>query len=366
MKERGMGRVYRRGKVWWVEYWHRGKQYRESGGSTDKGVALKVLKQRLGEMGQGRLPKPDAEKVTLGDLESILLDDYKVNERRSIERVKDSLVHLRDFFVRESRAVDITADRLTAYRATRRDEGASPATARYELACLKRAFNLAIAAGRLVQKPTFPAITVNNTRTGFFEEAEFRGVLSHLPQDVQPVAEFMYLTGWRKSEALSLQWRQVDFGAGIVRLDPGTTKNREGRVLPFHALPELAEVLNRQRERTSALEQANGVIVPWVFHRDGEAIRYFRRSWVTACRKAGVPNRIPHDFRRTAARNLIRAGVPERIAMTILGHRTRSIFDRYNIVNEADLAEGLSKLARAREAGPTTARPKVQAIRAAN
>ena len=364
MRARGMGRIYQRGQTWWVEYWHRGAQHRESSRSADKGVAVRLLKQRIGEIGQGRLPKPDAEKVTLKDLAAILLDDYTANARRSTDRARRSLGHLQDYFGQECRALDITPDRLTAYRAARLQAKAFPATIRTELAALKRAFRLALRAGRLVTMPIFPTIAVNNTRTGFFEEAEFRAVLANLPTDVRPVAQFMYLTGWRKGEALSLQWRQVDLAAGIVRLDPGTTKNREGRVLPFHALPELASVLRSQRDRTDAVEQAKGAILPWVFHREGEPIKDFRGAWHSACAAAGVPNRIPHDFRRTAARNLVRAGVPERIAMTILGHKTRSIFDRYNIVNEADLAEGLAKLARARDAARPVPAPKVVSIAA--
>ncbi len=122
-------------------------------------------------------------------------------------------------------------------------------------------------------------------------------------------------------------------------------------------LPDLASLIERQRERTSAVEQARGIIVRHVFHRDGDPVRSFRRSWATACKAAGVPNRIVHDFRRTAARNLSRAGVPERTIMELCGWKSRSVFDRYRIVNEADLAEGLAKLAtHPNTAAPETAR----------
>jgi integrase len=87
------------------------------------------------------------------------------------------------------------------------------------------------------------------------------------------------------------------------------------------------------------------VICPLVFHRDGEPIKNFRKAWDTACTTAGCPDRIPHDFRRIAVRNLVRAGVPEKIAMGITGHKTRSVFDRYDIVDEADLRSALGQLA---------------------
>ena len=188
----------------------------------------------------------------------------------------------------------------------------------------------------------------DNVRRGFFEREQFESVRRRLPEEVQSVLTFGYLTGWRiNSEVLTLQWHQVDLHAGIVRLDPGTTKNKEGRTFPFSALPELRELLEERRAVTTILERQTRVIVPWVFHRSGSPIKFFRRSWVTACREAGCPGRIPHDFRRTAVRNLVRAGVPERVAMMLTGHKTRSVFERYNVVSEADLGAGVAKLAAA-------------------
>jgi len=191
----------------------------------------------------------------------------------------------------------------------------------------------------------FPRFEVRNTRTGFFEEPEFRAVLEHLPEEVKPVAEFMYLTGWRKQEVLTLGWRQVDFNAGVVRLEPGTTKTDEGRTFPFSIFPAMKALLERQRARTDALQQATDQIIPWVFHRDGKPIRSFRKAWDNAIKEAGIPRRIPHDFRRTAVRNLERAGVPRSVAMKLTGHQTESVYRRYAIVSERDLSEGVAKLA---------------------
>ncbi len=87
-------------------------------------------------------------------------------------------------------------------------------------------------------------------------------------------------------------------------------------------------------------------LTPWIFHRKGRQIGDFRKAWTTACEKAGVPGRILHDFRRTAVRNLVRAGVPELVAMQMTGHKTRSVFDRYNIVSEEDLMEAAKRLDR--------------------
>jgi integrase len=189
--------------------------------------------------------------------------------------------------------------------------------------------------------------------------------------DLQPVIEFLYLTGWRTTEVLTLEWRQVDFTAGAVRLEPGTTKNDEGREFPFSVLPPLEALLRRQRERTTAIERETGQIVRWVFHRQGAPVRDMRGAWAAACLAAGFFRVVPvldaagqprmaidgtplvvkkatklvHDFRRTAVRNLERAGVPRSVAMKLTGHKTESVYRRYAIVAPSDLVEGVKKLA---------------------
>jgi integrase len=156
---------------------------------------------------------------------------------------------------------------------------------------------------------------------------------------------FAYLTGWRKGEVQGLTWRQVDLRAGVVRLEPGTTKNGEGRSFPFSDFPQLSELLHQQRESTSRFERATGRIVPRVFHRQGLPVRSFRKAWANACAAAGVPGRLFHDLRRTAVRNLERAGVPRSWAMKLTGHKTESVYRRYAIVSEADLSAGVGKVA---------------------
>jgi integrase len=159
----------------------------------------------------------------------------------------------------------------------------------------------------------------------------------------QTGGEVTYITGWRiRSELLTRQWMHVDFEAGWLPLEPGETKNREGRMFPL--LPTLRAVLERQRAHTRASERATGQVTPWVFHRDGRPIRYFRRAWLSACKAAGVPHRIPHDFRRTAVRNLERAGVTRSAAMKMVGHKTEAIYRRYAIADESMLREGAVKL----------------------
>ena len=130
----------------------------------------------------------------------------------------------------------------------------------------------------------------------------------------------------------------------VIRLEPGTTKNSEGRTFPYGNLSELDEVIEARWQAHERLK-AKGTICPYVFHRHGTQIRDFRSAWKTATTAAACPGCITHDFRRTAARNLVWAGVPEKTAMLLTGHKTRSVFDRSDIVKEQDLREAVSKLA---------------------
>jgi len=123
-----------------------------------------------------------------------------------------------------------------------------------ELALLKRMYTLAIQAGKLLTRPHVPLLAENNVRTGFFEREQFDSVIGHLPEPLRPMVTFAYVTGWRiPSEVLTLQWRQVDLEAGTVRLDPGTTKSGEGRVV--HLTADLRTLLESQRAITDAYQR---------------------------------------------------------------------------------------------------------------
>jgi len=253
---------------------------------------------------------------------------------------------------RDRRAAHVTTADINTYIVSRQSEGAANASINRELAALKRAYSLAMRSSppRVHVRPYIPMLEENNTRTGFFEEHQFRAVQAALPIIYQGVVGFAYITGWRvAAEVLPLQWHQVDFGVGTVRLEPGTTKNKEGRT--FYMTPELRATLEGQRAASDALQRTQGAIIPWVFHRNGEPIKGFRKAWKAACIAAGCPGRIPHDFRRTAVRNLERAGVPRSTAMKMVGHKTESVYRRYAIVDQQMLREGSEKYAAGQSSG---------------
>jgi integrase len=104
------------------------------------------------------------------------------------------------------------------------------------------------------------------------------------------------------------------------------------------------EAVAEQRAITENLQRQLKVVCPRVFLRSGRPIKSFRVAFRTACAEAGCPGRVLHDFRRTAVRNLVRPGIPERVAMQMTGHKTRSVFERYNIVSAGDLREAAKRL----------------------
>jgi integrase len=193
--------------------------------------------------------------------------------------------------------------------------------------------------------PRIKLLPENNVRKGFADTKQVESVCEGLKADIANGVRFAFLTGWRRTEVFTLAWPQVDWSGGFVRLEPGTTKNKEGRAFPI--TPALRAILERRQEITRRCERAQARIIPLVFHRSGQPIESFRRSWKKACAKAGLPGLLFHDLRRSAVRNLERASVPRSVAMKLTGHKTESVYRRYAIVAEADLREAGAKLAAA-------------------
>jgi integrase len=335
--------LLRQSEVWWVKYRANGQTRKESSESTKESDAKKLLRQREGAVVEGRVVIPRASKVTVHDLADAMVAEYQANQRRSSRRLKFSLQHLLPV-LGDRRAVHVTAADVDKDKAQRLAAGAAHATINRELAALKRMFSLAVRGERIPRAPYVAMLQEANVRTGFFEREQFEAIRHRLADYLQPIVTFAYVTGWRvPSEVLTLQWRQIDFDAGTVRLDPGTTKNGEGRT--FVMTPELRACLEGQRAFTEKFQREHDKIVPWVFHHDGEPIKCFRGAWRRACAYVGLHGRIPHDFRRTAVRNLERAGVSRSVAMKMTGHKTEAVYRRYAIVSEQDLREAATKLA---------------------
>ncbi len=229
-------------------------------------------------------------------------------------------------------APEITAAAVDAYIEDRLEEDAAPATVNRGTQLLGRAFRLALERGKVTTVPSIRHLPEKNVREGFFERPEFEAVLAALPDDLRDLVLFAYLTGWRRGEICSLRWTDVDLDGGAIRLRPDNAKTGRGRTVMLD--PTLRALMERRQQ--ARLLERDGVVtvIDVVFHHDGAPVRDFRRGWASACIAAGlyhvereadgterkVHDRLFHDLRRTAIRNMIRAGVPERVAMEISGH----------------------------------------------
>lgn len=198
--------------------------------------------------------------------------------------------------------------------------------------------NLGARAGRVANLPYIEMLQEDNIRSGFFEHNEFLSILAVLPDHAKLPVAIAYSTGMRLGELFSLRWDQVDLIEGKILLSPLQTKNKSPRLVYLRG--ELYESFLIAKD----LRDRNYPDCPWVCHLEGERIKSIKRAWKTALKKVGLEGRLFHDFRRTAVRNMIRAGIPEKVAMSISGHKTRSVFDRYNIVSESNLKTAAEKI----------------------
>jgi integrase len=317
--------------VLWISYCQDGVQVRESSGSKAHAVARDLLRKRNGEQEAGTLLSKEARKLTVREALALLVSDYERRGCRSLRAVKghvatwnlamgDFEVAKLDFPLLDAQARDWFSE-----------GGASAATINRRMASLRKAIGLAVRHKLAASRIEVPHLEERAPRDGFLTPADFAVLASHLPDDgLRLLVRFLYATGMRVGEARQLEWRDVD--GAVLRIRGATTKNGSARTLPIAGA--VAEIIADAR-------QQRRLDCPNVFHRQGEAIGLFRKSWATATKAAGHEGLLVHDLRRSAVRNLIRSGVPERIAMGVTGHKTRNVFDRYNIVSAADLDAGL-------------------------
>jgi integrase len=338
-RARGEGSIYTkpRSPYLWIKFYQAGKPMRESTRTGDPVKAARFLRQRLTEVDSDQAEAPRIEQ--LGD---DLLRDYRINEHRSLNDVEARWrLHLKPF-LGSIKATELDSRLLAQYIDGRREEHASNATINRELACLKRMYRLAYLSTppRVPSVPHFPHLKENNVRQGFLTAEQYASLVAHCSDLwLRGMRETAHNYGWRVSELLNLRVCQVDFVARSIRLEPGTTKNREGREVTI----ESGALLELLRQCVEGKRQDD-----YVFTRGDKPIRDFRKTWENLCKSAGVPSLLFHDLRRTAARNLRAAGVPEEIIMRIAGWKTSSIFRRYAIVDKADVREALQRLERTR------------------
>ncbi len=386
-RERGTGRLFRRGDIWWCQYYFHGEQMRVSTGETDEKKAAKFLRKKIGEVEAG--VHTDARNVRYEDLRAAYILDYQTNKRKSLHHDKegnvylDAVKRLDDFFA-GYRACEIDGAVVRQFIADQQAKNLSNASVNRSTSALRRMFRLALQDERLRTVPYFPMLKEAPARSGFFEREQYEKLLVALPDYLRLPLAMGFYTGMRLSEVRNLRWEQVDFLNNAIALRAGETKNDQGRIIPI--VPQLAAFLVEQHAR----RQQGCPHVCFRLDRLGNAAKIggFRKAWQSRCIKLGFgrmehatnpatgetlyekprkdrQNSKPkikmrysgllyHDLRRTTVRALVRASVPEKTAMKITGHLSRSVFERYNISTEKDVLEAGQKFATFLENGDKT------------
>lgn len=339
---RGDGFIYRHpgSRFWWMEYSHKGKVYRQSTRCVKPKAAQNVLRAIIDS-----LRKSSASSTLLvADLYKSVQLDYEVNRRKSIRDLKSRWgKHLAKVFAALP-ATSVSAKDVKAYTSKRLEEKAAPATVNRELALLKRMYMLATKDDilKIGEGPKITMLKEDNVRVGFVTDPEYAALARETGKIglwLRTLFELGYTIGWRKSELLGLKVSQVDMLDRKIVLHAGKTKNDKARSAPMTAAVfDLLAALTLGKlpdDYVFTRLSKSGKVRP---------IAGFRKAWAKATAAAGCPDRLFHDLRRTGVRNLVRAGVGENTAMKITGLRTRSIFDRYDIVNEADKDRAIEML----------------------
>ena len=322
--------------IWRFTYFVHGRRVTESSGSTDEAEALRQLKVKLGEAAAGKTVTPS--RATISDLCALVMDNHRLRELHRTKVVEYVLnAHILPSLGRLP-ASRFGSAQIKAYIFQRQAEGASNATVNRELAIVGRGFKLGYEAEpKLVfQLPIIHKLPESNPRQGFLEPDQYERVLEELPASLKALFVCGYHTGARKGELRGIQWPQVDFAASLIRLPGNQTKNGRPRTLPIYG--DMRRWLEHQRETCPTGCE-------WVFHGSPSGqIDTHLNGWTEACKRAGVPALLFHDLRRSAVRNMKKAGLQDLVAMRISGHLTRNVFDRYNIIDEEDLAEAGTQL----------------------
>jgi integrase len=341
-RERGQGSIGRvpESKFYYIWYYSNdGQQHRESSKSTLKQVAQEMLNARLAAMGRGERSPMEVKSVRYEDMREILLHHYMEN-KISVDKLElddkgnptglnRTGLHLLDEFFKCMPLDRIDTDVLRLYRKSRKCGGT---TINRDLALLRRMIVLTVREKKLQYAiPYFPMTSESgNARQGFVEPARFNELRNAMPAELRPLTTFLYTTGCRVGAAKQILWSWVDLDEAIISIPDGVTKNGESIILPID--PALLTMMRKMFRKDGA------VFVTVNFRKAFQAacvsVKLGHKTGTRAWEYTGLT---PHDLRRSAVRNSVRAGNSETVAMKISGHRTASVFRRYNITSLEDI-----------------------------
>jgi integrase len=351
----GGGSIFKRGQLWWCRVYVDGVPVDESSKSDNYEAAKRHLTKMNGRKERGELGGANG-KLTMDTILAGFLKALTVRVGEDTLKIQTLVVnaHLHPFFGK-MRPEKIITDVLMSYREHRSAEKTnkgtftSQSTINRELSLLRNAMRTAaMKTPPLIPLSCIPRFPITNedecARQGFIDDPEFELLVAELPGYLVPITTVGYQTGIRLGELKKILWPQVDFDGRLIRLRSGRTKGGKPRTCPF--IGNMYEVLlAAKRDRDEFWPECGHV-----FHRLGQPLIDFRGARDSAVQRAGLGNLEFHDLRRSGVRNLSRSGVPERVIMSITGHRTRAMFDRYNITSEADLDDAAKRMQAYRDA----------------
>jgi integrase len=342
---RGLGTLYRQcgSRFWWMQYFAAGRRFRESTKCERQREAQDVLQSKLAQLRHS--PLSDGPGSTVAGLYVAIEREYATNGRKSLSHLKSLWKnHLSKFFA-DLAAGDVHPDHVSEYVRDRQAAGAANASINRELSALKRMYRLALKAQKIKVVPYIAMLEERNVRKGFLRDSQYEALARETARIglwLEALFELAYRYGWRKSELTEMRVGQLDLLERTIELNPGETKNDEGRIVVMTS--RIHELLSRCVAGKASAEL--------VFTReDGRGAGNFRRAWAKATEAAGVPGLLFHDLRRSGVRNMRRLGIPEKVAMTISGHKTRAVFERYNIVDPSDLKAAVARMETALQMG---------------
>ena len=390
MRTRGQGRVFKRkgSPFWWISYYVHGEEQREvahhsrtteklQATEDNRQQAERFRKRRIGEViaeqhGGPAFVGPAQQRTTVNELLDALQKDYELRNKWSNRSASTFKAPRAKFGA--WRATAVSSEAIAAWQLELREQKYADATINRFCQVLGQSFKLAIENKRLANAPVIKHLSeVGNERQGFFETADFGSVVSNLPDHLRDFCRFGFATGKRRGSIKSLRWSDVS--DGIIYFGAKNVKARKAESVPIEG--DVKEILERCRAKMVwKTKDGQSRFSEYVFHHEGRPIGDFRKAWAAACVVAGIGkyacpqcdgdvdaehhcdncsavwtkeklkflgSRLFHDLRRTASRNMIRAGVPQSVAMRITGHRTDSMFRRYAITDEGQKREALER-----------------------
>jgi integrase len=361
--------VYKRGGRYWYTFVFDGRRIQRSAKTKNAKLAADIEKAAWNNLARGAvgLPTDGPQKnITVGELLDTLKATFEDEKKLSQQQLSVLKLARREFG--SKLASELTSKDVEAYITEKRQDGKKNATINRVTETLRRAFRVA----KLPAPEIRHLSEAGNARKGFFSVQELELVVANLPENLRDFTRFAFATAWRKGEVASLRWSDVE--DDLIRLRAERSKNGEARQIVIDG--DLTEIIKRRRA-LRAIETSEGTLLcENIFHRKGEVVVEFRKSWARACVAAKVGTmacskckgegddltcphcnrptkyrgKIFHDLRRSGVRDMIRGGVPQSVAMKISGHKTASMFRRYDIASESDLRQAMLSVQKYREA----------------